>query len=510
MKSKSTSQFKKNANLNIEHINIWTGRPYSPVLMITVTKATIFGFSKLFSSSIIKGGNYWENGLNSYFYFDKEFKKTVDDLAKKTLKDPNFVYNFFTTSFKKSKNLRIFSEKYPSNSLNNKSLEELLDFLEEFWEKFYEAYSYATLMALMGYCQENPLYSKINKILKIKTKNCPEKFADYLTALTAHPKKLKTDEQELKILKLANIAKKRGIKTQREIIKNFTGQLKEIKDKFEWLSFDFCDTVIWDVKHYSKLVRSKINTDIQQSIQSIEDYEKNTKNAFKNICAMLGLTKSEQHLFEFIGNLGYYKWAREYEFQEALYNIKFVQDEIGRRFGLSTLETKYLFPEELRQFQQKQSKLKKLAQDRFKNFLVIIDKNKENIFLTGNKAKKEYKKIKFIQENVGAHTKEIKGTPAYFGKAVGKVVIINTSSDLSKMKEGNILVSQATQPNLLPAMKKAAAIVTNEGGITCHAGIVSRELKIPCVVGTKIATKVLKDGDEVKVDANKGIVKILK
>ena len=59
-------------------------------------------------------------------------------------------------------------------------------------------------------------------------------------------------------------------------------------------------------------------------------------------------------------------------------------------------------------------------------------------------------------------------------------------------------------------MKKTRFIITDEGGLTCHAAIVSRELKIPCIVGTKIATKVLKDGDLVEADANKGIVKIIK
>jgi pyruvate,water dikinase len=66
-----------------------------------------------------------------------------------------------------------------------------------------------------------------------------------------------------------------------------------------------------------------------------------------------------------------------------------------------------------------------------------------------------------------------------------------------------------TRPEFVPLMKKASAIVTAEGGITCHAAIVSRELGIPCVIGTKNATKVLKTGDEIEVDAEKGIVKIL-
>ena len=80
---------------------------------------------------------------------------------------------------------------------------------------------------------------------------------------------------------------------------------------------------------------------------------------------------------------------------------------------------------------------------------------------------------------------------------------------MKKMNQGDILVSAATNPNLMPAIRQAAAIITDEGGLTCHAAIVSRELEIPCLVGTKIATKVLKDGDKVEVDAERGVVKKL-
>jgi len=79
-----------------------------------------------------------------------------------------------------------------------------------------------------------------------------------------------------------------------------------------------------------------------------------------------------------------------------------------------------------------------------------------------------------------------------------------------KLKQGDILVTTMTTPDFLFIMKKAAGFITDEGGITCHAAIVSRELKIPCIIGTKIATKVLKDGDLVEVDAKKGIVRIIK
>ena len=67
-----------------------------------------------------------------------------------------------------------------------------------------------------------------------------------------------------------------------------------------------------------------------------------------------------------------------------------------------------------------------------------------------------------------------------------------------------------TTPDYIPAMKKAAAFVTDEGGITCHAAIIAREMKKPCIVGTKIATQILHDGDLVEVDADKGVVRIIK
>ncbi len=81
---------------------------------------------------------------------------------------------------------------------------------------------------------------------------------------------------------------------------------------------------------------------------------------------------------------------------------------------------------------------------------------------------------------------------------------------INNVKAGDIIVAPMTLPDILPAMKKAAAFVTDEGGILCHAAIMSREMKKPCIIGTKIATKVLKDGDLVEVDAKKGVVRIIK
>lgn len=100
----------------------------------------------------------------------------------------------------------------------------------------------------------------------------------------------------------------------------------------------------------------------------------------------------------------------------------------------------------------------------------------------------------------------VKGLAASPGIAVGKVKIIRSINELDRVQEGDVLVTTMTNPDMVPVMKKAVAVITDEGGRTCHAAIVSREFGIPCIVGTQNATSVLEDGMVVTVDATRGVV----
>ncbi len=118
--------------------------------------------------------------------------------------------------------------------------------------------------------------------------------------------------------------------------------------------------------------------------------------------------------------------------------------------------------------------------------------------------------VGYKNEIFSGSQKLIKGMAAVKGKARGRVRIIFGPDQISKIKKGDILVTPMTTPDYIAAMEKAAAFVTDEGGITCHAAITAREIGKPCLIGTKVATRILKDGDLAEVDADKGIVKILK
>jgi phosphoenolpyruvate synthase/pyruvate phosphate dikinase len=180
-------------------------------------------------------------------------------------------------------------------------------------------------------------------------------------------------------------------------------------------------------------------------------------------------------------------------------------EEIGRRLNLTLVETKNCTLKELREFLINKKEIpKQELKDRIKYFKFVYKGDGFEIITKQDENK-----------NLDSEIMEIKGQVAHPGYAKGIVRIVKESLDgplmetITQFKEGEILVSRTTSPDMIPAVKKAKAIVTEVGGLLCHAAIVSREFGIPCIVGTDIATRILKDGDLVEVDAEKGIVRKL-
>ena len=140
------------------------------------------------------------------------------------------------------------------------------------------------------------------------------------------------------------------------------------------------------------------------------------------------------------------------------------------------------------------------------NRVWILQARPETVWSKKNKEKKAGTEVKLTTD----HKVLVKGLPASPGMAAGKCNVITDPKDINEFQEGEVLVTTMTSPDWVPAMKKAIAIVTDAGGMTCHASIVSRELGIPCVVGTKSrsveATKVLKSGQDITIDAQNGVV----
>jgi len=181
--------------------------------------------------------------------------------------------------------------------------------------------------------------------------------------------------------------------------------------------------------------------------------------------------------------------------------------KIGKNKGFEGDLLRYTILKELKRY----IKEKKISKNeivelskRRKNYLYLVCNNRE--YITSDKEIIDSVYKEFI--DIKRDTNILKGTIAYPGKVIGKVYKAFHGVKISK--PGYVLVTNATKPEDTPLLRKFAAIITNEGGILSHIAIVAREFKIPSIMSTKIATKVLKDGDLVEVDAEKGVVKVLK
>ncbi|MFA5931450.1 MAG: PEP-utilizing enzyme [archaeon] len=291
------------------------------------------------------------------------------------------------------------------------------------------------------------------------------------------------------------------------LLKNPTLQAANLSNKYYWVPFGYDGPSIWGKEYFLEKINSiKDNTKLVK--KELEKIKENDLNKKKKIKIILNKISKDKQAIELLKRMHYLTlWTDErkmLEFQ-LFYYYNLVLERIGKLTGFSVIQLKHLTVEELLLISQEKNSLIQKANDRINNpFLTIIKKGKVD-FCTNEEYNEMYEKI----ENQLSST-ELKGTVACKGpkeKYVAKVKVASSPKDGEKLLEGEFLVASMTTPEYIVSMKKAIGFITDEGGVTCHAAIVAREMNKPCVIGTKVATKVLKDGDLVEVDANTGIIK---
>ena len=276
--------------------------------------------------------------------------------------------------------------------------------------------------------------------------------------------------------------------------------------KWLWMPYGYIGPA-YDLEYYlslwSSLVRQRCNP--TEEVKRIEESRKNTIKLRVALIKKLKLSQKERQVFDLTAEIVWLKNYRKEVSFLAYYFLGKIMKELAKRASLSINQINCVLHTEMQNFDKMSAEV---LNERYK-FSVMSLQNSKLVVMTGDKGRAFLKKQKFEvikKDKSGVLT----GTTAYAGVVSGVVKIVNHPEDMIKMNEGDVMVAHTTFPSLVPAMKKAAAIVTDDGGVTCHAAIVARELKKPCVVGTKTATKDLKDGDMIEVDANLGIIKKIK
>ncbi|MBU0456925.1 MAG: hypothetical protein KKD75_02160 [Nanoarchaeota archaeon] len=276
-------------------------------------------------------------------------------------------------------------------------------------------------------------------------------------------------------------------------IKGNDEEIKKFWSKYKWISCLDLQNKPWSLK------------DVEDYVNNLKLGEKYEKLDFEEAAQKANLSDDEKEMFQMIKELGYIKDARDDYRRKGVFYIQGLFIEVGKRMGISQKEVAYLTEEEIISLLDgKQVDLSK-CKKRQDGFLLYLKDNE--VLCIDHAINEELVKIGFSEEEIEVN--EIRGTVACQGKARGTVKIVRTVHDILKIKKGDVLVAVTTHPDYVPAMQKSVAIVTDEGGMLSHAAIVSRELGIPCVVGTTNATKVLQHGQEVEVDATNGVVRVI-
>lgn len=322
--------------------------------------------------------------------------------------------------------------------------------------------------------------------------------SDFEDALNMMIRRNSLDKESEKIVASAYIPwKKTAITELTEKIKNSEDESRLAKE------YQFLRS--WAVVWYKPL-----DVEWIKSIKSSFVSEKPTRYySVKELNDKLKPLKNEKRLLEIAPFIIFFKDYRDDVRRTHAFYWSFIFEVIAKRFDIGCDDIGYMTLDEIETLLNRKKIDRGMIKERKdKRVIITISKDFSGMVAIDKNIEKYEKIIDKIDEEEKSYV--IKGLIAQSGKIIGPVKIIRSYHDLKHIEKGDILVSNTTHPDYLPAMQKAAAFVTNEGGVISHAAIVAREMKKPCIVGTKVATKVLKEGQIVEVDAEDGFVRVLK
>ena len=485
----------------------------------------------------------FENDLCELYYDKDDLKFVGEEFLKKYKADKSYLEKIMQRDKKLIQPLlKIINNNFLTNNkiFLNLSTQALVEQFRKLQIINYETYGISHVVEGIGLTCDIKLKDALLNELRQKSKEGKlkeDKFNEYLTILTQPIRKCFIhEENESLYIIMEEVKKNRELcalfsNASSDKIQSYISQTifskskssnskqfkkislllkKHLKDFF-WIKSSYQGgndytliMLIDDLKtHFAETKQIDVKT---------KRYFENNLTAKKALIRKLGLSNEIKNLVYIIDTITYWQDDRKKLILKHCWNVTKIIKEIAARLGIKPENLKYLAPDEISYDFLSKLTDKELSQRRIGSvyFYCYGANNHEEMFgvFTGN----DYAKFKQLMkgEDSKKDAWEIMGMCASTDNATGKVFICRTIDDIQNFPHGAVLVTSMTRPEFVPAMKKAAAIVTDEGGITSHAAVISRELGVPCVIGTKNATKLLNNGDLVMVNANHGMVKILK
>lgn len=422
---------------------------------------------------------YFDENNADYFYSfvleqckkDSKFMDKMEKHVKKIMKD-----------------LLNFSKKLTKMDLSRYSDDELVKLLN----KFNDLYA-----RIFGWGLVNTYDRDLGEYIK---EYCIEKWGEkdglhYFTILTSVIEETYYEQEKKDLLRAAQMYSQK--KKKDEAI------FDKLKIKYEWLYMNY-EGEPRTHDDFKKIIKDILSQESspQKVLELLEKKKRQLIREQKKLDHTLDIPWEMLSLIRSIRKNAYMREYRKPLAVQALFYERILLQEFAHRLNITVKELKFLLPDEIETSLKAGNINKEMIQERMSE--CVLDLRRDNYkFFVGIEAVTLLDEIK----NKLVEKENVKGLAACPGYVTGMVRVIKTIKDAGEFKQGEIFVGTATSPELIQFLKKAAAIVTDEGGLTSHAAIVSRELHVPCIVGTRDATKIFKTGDEVEVDAKQGIVK---
>ncbi len=291
--------------------------------------------------------------------------------------------------------------------------------------------------------------------------------------------------------------------------KDINVDLQELTDRYSYFSILNMNENPLEISYFRNEIDKLKDKDSPSDLGTLDQDEIEMSKLYEEVKIKLSPHPDILRLINACKKVAYYREYRNDLRQESYFYARHLYIEISKRAGINMENLIFATRKEIAGFLLNREKINgNILLER--KALSAITSDYENSSVNYIFDKEKVLEM-WPQENVDKNIKEFKGIVAFKGKITGKVkVIFDVTKQSDNFKEGDILMATTTNLSFIPLMSKAVAIVTDEGGLLTHTAIVARELKKIAIVGSKVATKVLKDGDMIEVDAIAGVVRILK
>lgn len=461
-------------------------RPMSPLKFPMIT-ALAEDFQKILGTGFEHQIYFPMAGQHAFYFEESEFNAFREAVIKRIEEREDYIKKEARNCYQVCEKFVETGQKIRSMDLGSKSDSELVQLYSEFNERMREYTIYLWI----------PLV--IERYLPMALEKSGKLTKEEMDTISTKTKLTPSDQEGVELLKIAAaIEKNKGL-----IDKNLEQRIEKHAETFGWLPTHDFHLEVWRKEHFL----DRLNQ-ISDASQKLKLREQSAKEQEEKLQAIKQRLSSEKALLSLIDDLQEYLYLRTYRtdtlYQAIYYTLPLIW-EIGKRAKLSHDEVVFLTPWEIISFlEDRQLPPPEEIEKRKNRYLLMRMEGKERI-ISGPDEIERIGKMLFVEEPKGEMV--LQGQGVYPGYAKGRVKIVLNVTEGDKIEKGDILVSTMTTPEMHSFIEKVSAIVTDEGGITSHAALVSRELGIPCVIGTEKATRVLHDHELVEVDSKNGVVR---